>query len=125
MPPPLRVRFCAYSAVPTADTTTTASAVAPSCQWRVISQSVLRGEPLPAAGTLMVTEGACNVSAGDDDAAAWALEGVTSNLRYTTATELAELQAKQEGLGRPASTCGALIAISKSEKWWNLPQGER
>ncbi|MBA4048983.1 MAG: chlorite dismutase, partial [Sphingomonas sp.] len=42
-----------------------------------------------------------------------------------TAPELAEIRAKQEGLGRPASTRAALIPIRKSAEWWEMAQDQR
>lgn len=59
------------------------------------------------------------------DGIARVLRGCTSNTRYTTATETAELRAKQAGLGRPEATLAALIPIRKSEEWWQLAQDER
>jgi hypothetical protein len=55
----------------------------------------------------------------------WSLRGATSNERYTTQEEKLQLVAKQEGLGRPGSTCAALIPIKKSPKWWSLTQEAR
>src|SRR5436309_2052679 len=55
----------------------------------------------------------------------WVLRGVTSNERYVLRSEHDALQAKQESLGREASTRAALIPITKSEAWWELPQDER
>lgn len=57
--------------------------------------------------------------------AAWILRGITSNERYVTREEKSELVAKQEGLGRPAARCAALIPIQKSAAWWGLTQDER
>jgi chlorite dismutase len=53
------------------------------------------------------------------------LRGITSNERYVTREEKQQLVATQEGLGRPASTCAALIPIRKRAAWWLLPQDER
>lgn len=60
-----------------------------------------------------------------DDRPAWVLRGVTSNERYVTRSEHNALMRKQEPLGRPSSTCAALIPITKSDAWWELPQDER
>lgn len=57
--------------------------------------------------------------------AQWLLRGVTSNQRYVTRPEQASLVAIQESLGRTASTCAALIPITKSPAWWALTQDER
>jgi len=55
----------------------------------------------------------------------WDLRGNISNIRYTTRSELSALAAVQQGLGRPATTCAALIPIRKNDAWWNLAQDER
>jgi chlorite dismutase len=55
----------------------------------------------------------------------WQLSGITSNERYVERTEKVALLAKQEGLGRLASTHAALIPIRKSAAWWALTQDER
>jgi len=56
---------------------------------------------------------------------AWILRGVTSNERYVSRIEHDRLVAKQEPVGRAASTRAALIPITKSDAWWELPQDER
>jgi chlorite dismutase len=55
----------------------------------------------------------------------WVLRGVTSNERYMSRTEHDALVAKQEPLGREGSTRAALIPITKTDAWWDLPQDER
>lgn len=55
----------------------------------------------------------------------WALRGVTSNTRYTTAAEKASLVARQAAIGRREATLGAMIPIRKTAAWWDLPQDER
>jgi chlorite dismutase len=89
--------------------------------WRIEQLSPVRGESLAPAPHLSIEEGR-PVEAGNS---VWALSGVISNLRYTTAIEVAALRAAQAPLGRPAATCAALIPIRKSESWWALPQDER
>jgi hypothetical protein len=86
-------------------------------QWQITSIREFRGETLPPARFLAID--------GTTDAGAWTLRGAGSNLRYTTASERAMLQARQEGLGRPASTRAALIPIRKSAEWWAMAQDER
>jgi chlorite dismutase len=55
----------------------------------------------------------------------WVLRGITSNERYVTAEEKAQLVGVQQGLGRPSSTCAALIPVRKSAAWWALTQDVR
>lgn len=88
-------------------------------EWAITSISEFRGEGLPPAPFLAIDS---EFGAGN---AAWTLRGAGSNLRYTTASERSSLQAKQEGLGRPASTRAALIPIRKSAEWWAMAQDER
>ena len=84
--------------------------------WRIVSMRAIVGPALASAPFLSIDASA---------AAVWTLTGIASNLRYTTATERRQLQAKQEGLGRPVSTCAALLPIRKSAAWWALAQDER
>ncbi|OYY64231.1 MAG: chlorite dismutase [Sphingomonas sp. 28-62-11] len=88
-------------------------------QWRVTSITAVQGATLPVAGFLDIS------NAGESTGSCWHLRGTASNLRYTTADERRQLQAKQEGLGRPASTRAALIPIRKSAVWWAMAQDER
>lgn len=84
--------------------------------------ATIAGDPLPPASRLAVIDGAIDPAR---PGAAWSLRGITSNERYVTAQEKAQLVAKQEGLGRPETTCAALIPIRKTAQWWSLPQDER
>ncbi len=90
--------------------------------WRVEKVSSLRGAPLPAVGAVQKVEADTFVT---DPAAAWALQGVRSNERYLNRGEKTQLAKLQAGLGRPDSTRAALIPITKSNAWWDLPQDER
>jgi hypothetical protein len=92
----------------------------PSGNWRVTGITAVAGETLPAAERLEILAGP-----GGFPGAAWSLKGMVSNERYVTRPEKTELVAKQEGLGRPAATCGALIPIRKNAAWWALTQDER
>jgi chlorite dismutase len=88
--------------------------------WRVVASTAVAGEPLPETSRLAIVAG--DARAQD---ASWRLRGITSNERYVTRAEKGELVARQEGLGRPGSTCAALIPIRKTAEWWALPQDER
>lgn len=79
------------------------------------------GESLPAVSRLAVTNGDAKV----ETEPVFCLKGVTSNERYLTRPEKADLVAVQQPLGRPEATRGALIPIKKSQAWWELPQDER
>ena len=48
-----------------------------------------------------------------------------SNERYVVRGEKDLLTARSPPLGRSASTCAALIPITKSPEWWALAQDER
>lgn len=89
--------------------------------WRVERIDRVIGDGLPSAARLAVIEGASTPL----PVCQWALRGATSNTRYATRSEVNELVARQEGLGRAAATRAALIPIRKTEAWWALAQDER
>src|SRR5690242_7531056 len=91
--------------------------------WAVERLETVAGAPLEPASRVEVIEG--NAASPSDGSPAWVLRGVTSNERYVTRTEHDTLVARQESLGRAASTRAALIPITKSDAWWELPQDER
>ena len=92
--------------------------------WGVEQTRAVAGEPLPAVAALsVVASGSADTAAGDD--AGWRLRGIVSNERYVERAEKDALVAKQEKLGRPASTRAALIPIRKNAAWWALTQDER
>jgi chlorite dismutase len=87
--------------------------------WAIREIRAIRGESLPLASRLEITENMHSTSAS------WLLRGIRSHVRYTTAEEKNQLDSKQEGLGRSDSTLAALIPIKKNAKWWQLSQDER
>lgn len=89
--------------------------------WSVLSMNAVVGEPLAEVGKIEVVTGAAAFA----DGVKWVLCGVTSNARYTTKDEKADLGKKQAALGRAEATHAALIPIKKSAKWWELTQDER
>lgn len=89
--------------------------------WRVESIEPVTGPSLPMVSRLAVLDEA---GLGELDVA-WALRGLTSNVRYTRRNEQEALVAKQAELGRPEATRAALIPLTKSEAWWGLAQDER
>lgn len=95
-----------------------AGAVGP---WRVERIEPVIGDGLPPAQRLAIIEGASAAL----PICQWALCGVTSNTRYATRSEVNELVARQESLGRTQATRAALIPIRKTEAWWALAQDER
>ena len=107
MPAPLFVTFTAGSTGP----------------WKIDRIAPVIGDSLASAPRLMITEAPAFV--GRTTSNIWSLRGATGNTRYTTKSEVAALAAKQEGLGRAAARCAALIPIRKSEAWWALAQDER
>ena len=81
------------------------------------------GAPLEPVPRLDVIEGtAASALSGSP---AWVLRGVTSNERYVSRSEHDALVARQEPLGREGSIRAALIPITKTDTWWELPQDER
>ncbi len=87
--------------------------------WGIREIRTIKGSPLPHAERLQLAENA------PSSESAWLLRGIRSNARYTTADEKAQLDARQEGLGRRDSTVAVLIPIRKSEEWWQLSQDQR
>lgn len=77
---------------------------------------------MSAASRLSIVAGSV---AQPPEGPSWLLRGITSNERYVVREEKVALVSKQEGLGREASTCAALILIRKNAAWWALPQDER
>ena len=104
--------------MPLAHTTYLAGTAGP---WRIDTITPVVGESLPPADRLEIVEALAESS----DNTAWALRGVTSNIRYSTRAELDVLADRQPGLGRPQCTRGALIPIRKADSWWALAQDER
>jgi hypothetical protein len=90
-------------------------------EWQVGSVRPVRGESLPPVERLTVAPAGAASPAGS----LWRLRGIISNERYVTRPERDELRAVQEGLGRPAAVCAALIPIRKNQAWWDLAQDER
>jgi len=90
--------------------------------WRVERSTPVIGTELPAAPRLAVHE---QPVFPRHDAVVWALQGTTSNSRYTNRGEVEGLVARQHGLSRPQATLAALIPIRKTEVWWSLAQDER
>ena len=91
--------------------------------WAVERFETVKGTPLEPTPRLEVIEG--KAASGLDQRPTWVLRGVTSNERYVSRIERDALITKQEMLGRPESTRAALIPITKSDAWWELPQDER
>jgi chlorite dismutase len=89
--------------------------------WRVERITPVTGLALAPVTRLAVFEG----RGADAPPAAWALRGVTSNERYVESHERVALRERQQGLGRVAATCAALIPITKASAWWDLTQDER
>jgi chlorite dismutase len=90
--------------------------------WSVASCKAVVGPPLAMVSRVKVV----NLPASKlTQQGTWVLQGFTSNLRYAEKHEVTKLRARQEGLGRPAATCAALIPIKKTSQWWDLPQDER
>ncbi len=91
--------------------------------WSIERVTAISGAPLAPAARLAILEG--SAVPRSDEGAAWVLRGVTSNERYVTRREHDDLVARQEPLGRPASTRAALIPVKKSEAWWELAHDDR
>ena len=91
--------------------------------WRVERFETVRGSPLAPVSRLDVLEG--GQAADPPGHPSWVLRGVTSNERYVSRREHEALAARQQPLGRAEATRAALIPVTKSEAWWELPQDQR
>jgi chlorite dismutase len=91
--------------------------------WKIDVVQAVRGASLRAAPRIARIEG--DTFTLPDEHAAWALDGVRSNERYTTASEKRKLAAAQPPLDRVTAVQGALIPIKKAAAWWALAQDER
>lgn len=89
-------------------------------EWKVTGETVIQGDPYPPVTHL-------SVRAGDvaPSSATWTLQGVTSNARYVTRDEKAELVAVEPALGRAEATLAVMIPIRKNAQWWSLTQEDR
>ena len=98
-------------------------------RWRVRRMDPVSGQGLEAVAFVEIVEGLAASPANGagpwTTESAWVLRGATSNERYVTRAEHDTLVARQEPVGRAASTRAALIPIRKSERWWELAQDER
>ena len=94
-----------------------------SGEWAIDKLDVIAGAGLAPASHVRVAEDL--KPRHKLTSAAWVLRGVTSNERYVGRVQHEALASRQEGLGRPGSSRAALIPISKSPAWWDLPQDER
>ena len=90
----------------------------PQGAWKVLRQGAIKGAALDVVTHI---ERGAKVSAD----AKWTLSGVTSNLRYTNASEKKVLDATPSVLAKPGATRAALIPITKSAAWWAMAQDER
>ncbi len=90
--------------------------------WRIVRNEVVAGGLMLPAERLDVVTGRASGSSQDS---AWLLRGIPSYERYVNRRERAELEAVSPPLGRPEATSAALIPITKSLGWWELPQDER
>lgn len=90
-------------------------------EWNVRSQTLLCGDAIQEVKAIVVqTDGVPAVPNST-----WVLNGVISNLRYTTRPEVTALRQIQSSLARHEATYASLIPIRKSPAWWDLTQDER
>ena len=94
----------------------------PSGEWKIVAINATVGEGLELAPFIDIRTDPTRTMPHE---VAWSLRGVASNVRYSTREELQATEAAQPALGRAEATCAALVAIRKSDRWWNLAQDER
>ena len=91
--------------------------------WKVTEHLHLKGETIVTPEKIAMRNGTADNIIPKD--ANWVVRGVTSNVRYVEQSEKEQLVSKQEGLGRTAANCAAMILIRKNSAWWALTQDER
>jgi hypothetical protein len=89
---------------------------------RVVSQTVLAGQPIDRVERVEMIPG---LPESPPAGSVWVLHGVATNDRYTTRPEKSELVSKQAAIGRVEATSAALILLRKRAEWWVLTQDER
>jgi hypothetical protein len=90
-------------------------------EWRVTSQTTLRGEPIDAVTRVAMVSG----SPASTTEAAWVFQGAATHDRYTTRPEKTALVAVQAPIGRPQATRAVFTLLRKNAEWWGLTQDER
>ena len=91
--------------------------------WAVASHTVIKGDdPLPSKAKFVdIFQPTAPTGLSDGTSAVhapvWFLRGVTSNERYVTKAEKAELVVKQAGIGRARCHHAALILLRKDPSW--------
>lgn len=94
--------------------------------WKVEKVRCLAGAPMRVAERISVrSEPVAEAIPERASGATWVLSGATSNDRYVERHEKSALADRQQGLGRAAAVCAALIPIRKTVEWWLLAQDER
>lgn len=84
--------------------------------WRVSRQQAVIGEDI---------ERVSHIAQHPPAAWAWMLNGITSNLRYTTRQERHSLTAPFADVAPQPTDRAVLIPIRKTAAWWALAQDER
>ena len=82
--------------------------------WRITLNSAVKGQGLPAAPALAITQSASIALPILPSATSWRLAGVASHVRYVEKAEKEQLVEKQAPLGRKEATFAAMIPIKKS-----------
>lgn len=88
--------------------------------WRVEKHQTVTGDPIKPAARVSVASGGSPLGKFE-----WALQGVTSNIRYASRAEIGTLEERQPVLDRPEATRAVLIPIRKNAEWWSLAQDQR
>lgn len=91
-------------------------------QWKVTGDQAIQGDPLAPVTHLSIQPATHFESTAGGS---WSLHGVTSNTRYVTQDEKAELGPLEPPIGRAESTLAAMIPLRKSDTWWAMTQQER
>ena len=92
-------------------------------EYSIASQVTITGLSLPRTNYLSISTVENNIPQ-EINFDSWVIDGIKSNLRYTTQKEKIELESST-GSNFSRSYISCMIPIKKSDAWWNLAQDER
>ena len=93
-----------------------------SGSWQVTQLQALRGSPLSSVRHLEVIKGQLDRPL---TGASWVLSGLVRNTRYVSREEPNLSDSGRRQVPKSDAPCAALIAIRRSEQWWQLGQAAR
>lgn len=93
-----------------------------SGNWEITDLNTYRGQALTPVTHIDIINGRMERTPAG---AAWVFSGYVQNTRYVTREELLPPGSRRSFNSRPPRTCAALIALRRSEEWWQLGDAAR